>query len=127
MVIKPYSQYLEADDIAEIDEELALNRGDTCVIQRKSAGLDAAGAPVSGGFSTVASLDCQVKAAGRVAVERVLGGQFGPEVDYVISLPRGADVRSDDQIVVNGQTMQVVNDDESKSYGFELIVGAKAA
>jgi hypothetical protein len=126
VAVKPYTQYLDAATIAEIDAELALNRGDSCVIQRKSGDLDAAGAPVSGGYTTVATVTCRVKSAGRVAGERAYGGQFGPEADYEITMPRDTDVRSDDQIVVNGKTMQVVGDDDAKSYGFELVVGAKA-
>lgn len=126
MTIKPYSQYLEAADVVEIDAELALNRGDSCVIQRPGASRDPGGAPVSGGLTTVAVVDCQVKSSGRVAGERVFGAVFGPEADYVISLPRETDVRSDDLITVNGKTMQVTGEDEAKSYGFELIIAAKA-
>jgi hypothetical protein len=109
-----------------IDRLLARFRESTCVIQRKGSSQDAGGAPASGGYSTVATVGCQVAAAGRLAVERVFGGQFGPEIDYVVKMPRDTSLTSDDQIVVNGTTMQIVSDDGLKSYGFELLVAAKA-
>lgn len=125
MTVRP-NPFVPADAIPDIDAVLGQLRTDTCVIQRKSADFDPAGAPISGGFATVASVDCQVKGAGRVGVERVFGGQFGPEADYEITMPRETDVRGDDQIIVNGETMEVVSVDDAKSYGFEITVGVKA-
>jgi hypothetical protein len=126
MAIRPHPAVPSGVVTAVIDPLLARYRGDWCVIQRKSASLDPAGAPISGGFTTIANVDCQVVASGRVAVERVFGGQFGPEAELVIKVDRAVDVHSDDQIIKDGKTMQVVSSDEDKSYGFELLIGVKA-
>ena len=125
MAIRP-NPLVPAGAVVTIDRLLGRMREDWCVIRRKSPSQDAGGAPISGGFTTAASVDCQVAASGRAAVERAFGGQFGPETEYVLKLPRDTDVRSDDQIIVNGKTLQVVADDDLKSYGFEVIVAAKA-
>lgn len=125
MAIKPYPQYIEAEDAADIDAELLINRNDTCVIQRKAGTRSVGGAPVET-YATLSTVACQVAAAGRAAVERMFGGRVGPETDYVIKLFRDDVVPSDGRIVVNGKTLQVVSDDAAKSNGFELIVAAKA-
>lgn len=125
MTIRP-NPILPAGAVTVIDALLGRMREDSCVVKRRPAGVDAGGAPATGPYTTVATVGCQVAAAGRTAVERMFGGQFGPETDYVIKLPRTTDVRSDDQIAVNGKTVQVISDDDLKSYGFELIVAAKA-
>lgn len=81
---------------------------DSCVIKRPSTGRDAGGAPLSGGESTVATVACRVGLAGTASVERVMGGRFGPDADYLVALPRGTDVQTDDAIEVNGMRLDVI-------------------
>lgn len=104
---------------------LASYRTSTCVIQRAATTKDATGAPV-GTFTTAATVACGVRAPQRQPVESVGGGRFAAVVDYEIRFAPDVDVRSEDRIVVNGETLRVIADDEAKSHGFELIVKAKA-
>ena len=108
-----------------IAARLATYRNSTCVIQRPNSGLDATGAPNSG-VTTVATVGCGVRAPQRQPIESVGGGRFAAVVDYEVRFAPDVDVRSEDRIVVNGETLRVIADDEAKSHGFELIVKAKA-
>lgn len=125
MTIKPHPAIPSAAAVG-IGKVLGRFRRDLCVIQRKPAGRDAGGALLSGEYTVVQGVECAVAASGRAAVERVFGGRFGPEVDYVLKLPPATVVLSDDRITVNGTTMQVISGDQAKSYGFELLVAARA-
>lgn len=117
---------IPAGSVAPIDRLLARMRTDWCVVRRPSSSVDPGGAPISGGYETVASLDCQVATPGRIPTEAVGGGRFGPEADYEIRLPRWADVRSDDVIDVNARTLSVVYAPEP-THGFERRVLVKAS
>lgn len=97
-------------------------RNSTCVIQRQPAGEDAGGAPISGDYATVDTVLCKVRAPGRMPVESISGGRFGPAADYEILLPPYTDVRNSDRIAVNGKTMEVIDDRDAVSHGFELSV-----
>jgi hypothetical protein len=111
---------------ATISRLLGRMRDDTCVIQRKPVGFDAGGAPISGPYTAVASVDCRVVASGRTPVESISGGRVGPIADYEILMPPDTDVLSDDRIVVNGKTMEVVQDQDAISHGYQLRVLVKA-
>lgn len=105
---------------------VARMRTTICVIERRTTGRDAGGAPV-GGYAAIAKVACKVKAAGRMPVETVAGGRVGPVVDYEIAFPTATDVRSDDRIVVNGRTMEIISDRDAVSHGMQLNVLVKAS
>jgi len=111
---------------AAIGRVLGKLRTDLCVIQRRSNGVDAGGAPV-GTYTDLPAIECRVAPSGRVATERIFGQRFGPEMDYIIHLPRDIIVQSDDRIVASGATLQVVSGDSIKSHGNELLVAVKAS
>ena len=125
MALRP-NPLVPAGAVATIDRLLGRMREDWCVIEEPSATRDKGGATISDGYSARASVPCQVVAAGRAAVERLFGGRFGPETDYIVKMPRDTAVSSDERIVVNGKTLQVVSDNDVQSYGFELIVATRA-
>lgn len=113
-----------AGAVAVIDRTLGRMRTDVCTVQRRGSTRDAGGALVSA-MGTVAILDCQVTAPGRTATERVTGPRFGVEADYEIRVPRNADVRSGDQILVNGQRRLDVVYAAEPSFGFQRTVLVK--
>lgn len=114
-------------EMDEIGADLAIARPSTCRVLRKPTGRDPGGAPVSGAYAEVASVGCRVEATNRQARETVVGGRFGPEADYTVAVPRGTDVREEDRIAVNGQTLEVVGVPGAESFSFEVIVAAKDA
>jgi hypothetical protein len=125
-VITP-NPLIPAGSNALIIRLLGRMRDDTCVIQRKPTGVDAGGAPVSGAYTAVASVDCRVVASGNVPTENISGGRVGPVADYEIYLPPDTEIRSDDRIAVNDKVMEVVEDQDAVSHGYQLKVLVKAS
>lgn len=124
MAIRP-NVLIPAGGVAIVDRLLGRLRPDSCAIQRRSGGRSPGGAPTAT-FATVATVPCAVVVPGRTPGEGVAGGRFGPAADYEVRVPRDADVRSEDRIAVNGQTLEVTYAPTAASEGFELIVLAKA-
>lgn len=124
MAIRPHP-LIPAGGAAAVDRVLARTRGDVCTIQRPVTTRSPGGAPVAG-FATVAVVDCAVALPGRTPVEGVSGGRYAATGDYEVRLPRGVVVHPDDRILVNGRTLEVVDDRDAVSYGFQTIVVAKA-
>jgi hypothetical protein len=102
-------------------------RPDTCLIKRKPSGRGIGGAPAGGDYSTVGSVSCRVAVPQRAAQEGIYGGRFVPEADYIVALPRGTDVNSQDRISVNGQTLEVISVPSAASYFVEIVLPCKAA
>lgn len=119
------SPLLPAGAVAAIDRLLTGQRSSVCTIQRPASGVDFTGAP-TGGFTTTAVAVCTVRAPGRMPIESVGGGRFGAVVDYEVAFAPDVDVKSNDRIVVNGRTLQVIADHDAASHGFQLKVLAKA-
>lgn len=101
---------------------------DTCVIQRQSGAVDAAGAQTNE-WVTAETVACRVDAPSRQPVEVVSGGSVTPGVDYDVFLyPRSTVVHNTDRILVNGRTLNVVSDQDAVSIRFDSgRVSTKAA
>ena len=100
---------------------------DTCVVQRLSGAKDRAGAQTND-WVTTATVACRVDAPARQPVEAVSGGRVGPIVDYDVFIwPRTTVVGSNDRILVNGRTLNVVATQDALSFFVDLKVSTKAA
>jgi len=117
---------IPAGAYATVGHLLGRMRTSVCTVQRPRSGINAAGSPVAG-FATVAVVPCRVVASGRIPVETVTGGRFGPVADYELFFSPDADVRSQDRIITNGATLNVVADQDAVSHGFQLKVIARVA
>lgn len=124
MAIRPHP-LIPAGGAAAVDRVLARTRPDVCTVQKPVATRSPGGAPVAG-YATVAVVDCSVAVPGRTPVEAVAGGRLAAVGDYEVRLPRGTDVKSDFRILVNGKTLEVVDDRDAVSFGFQTIVVARA-
>ena len=92
---------------------------DTCVIQRQSGAVDAAGAQIDE-WVTVETVACRVDAPSRQPVEVVSGGSVTPKVAYDVYLyPRSTEIRNSDRILVNGRVLGVDGDWEAASVRFD--------
>jgi hypothetical protein len=121
MPLQP-NPYIPTDAVPDIDEALGFMRNAVCTIQRPGTARDAGGAPVSGVYGTVAVRDCRVIRGGTASNEYVLGGRFTGQADYEVRLPRDADVRNNDRILVDDVTLEVVAPPDVATHGLELIV-----
>lgn len=118
---------LTETEMDAIGADLGVLRPSVCTIQKPSDARDAAGAPVSGQYGTVAVVDCRVDAAGSAAVEKVAGPRFGADADFVVSVPRGTDVRGGYRVKVSEKVLEVVYAPEAASFSFELAVLCRAS
>lgn len=118
---------LTETEMDAIGQELALLRPSVCTIQKPSGERDAGGAPVSSQYGTIAVVDCRVDAAGTAAVERVAGPRFGADADFIVSVPRGTDIRAGYRIKANEKTLEVVYAPEAASISFELAALCRSA
>jgi len=125
MTIAPHP-LLPSGAATTITRLLSRTRSDLCVISRSPSTVDAGGAVITGPYTVVEGVPCRVRAAGRTPVEGISGGRFAPVADYEIFLPPDTDVVSNDRIVANGHVMEVVDDRDAISHGFELMVLVKA-
>lgn len=92
---------------------------DTCVIQRQSGAVDAAGAQTNE-WVTAETVACRVDAPSRQPGEGVSGGSVTPNVAYDVYLyPRSTEVRNTDRILVNGRVLGVDGDWEAASFRFD--------
>ena len=115
---------LSSADLDAIGDELAVLRPDTCVISRPDPdALDAAGASTDA-YEVIATLACRVDVAGTRAIERIFGGRFAAEADYVVFVHRryAASVHSDYRIEVSGIMLEVVHDPSAASFEAELAI-----
>ena len=111
--------------ILDIDALLRQQRDDICYLQAPSYLIDAGGAPISGGYITIATVDCRVAPGGLSASERVAGGVFAAVGDYEVHFDREVVVESDYRIRHNGTVMEIVGDNRFATDGFELLVSVK--
>lgn len=124
MAITPHPA-LPAGAATAIADRLASYRTDTCVIERPASGVDGTGAPV-GGYTTVATVACQVRAPGRQPIESVGGGRFESAIDYEVLFGPAVDVRRHDRIQVNDRVLIVIADQDAVSHGFQVRALTKA-
>jgi hypothetical protein len=111
--------------MASVSRDLGVLRSDVCVIRRPLTTRDAGGAPIDG-WSSSAPVDCRVDVAGTRPIERVMGGTFAPDADYLISFPVGTDVDNDDQIDARGVTYDVITV-LNTTYAFETTAACRTS
>lgn len=111
----------------EVGAALAVLRNDTCLIRRRAAGSPDTGGGSDPSFSNGATVGCRVAPRQRAAQVGVFGGRLTPEADFVIAVPRGTAVDQNDQVVVKGQTLTILNDPHLPSVSFELLLECKSA
>jgi hypothetical protein len=97
---------LPAGAVRAIDRIQAKQAKSICVLQRP-AGVDEVGVATGGGWYTFAVADCQVNPPSGGS-ETQIAGRVGPDADYVVRLPRWADVRGEDRILVLDRARSVI-------------------
>lgn len=80
---------------------------DTCTVQRRARASDGEGGWTLGNPTTVATVACMVSLIGNAATEGVIGEAVRADARYLIRLPLGTDVTSDDRIVCGSDTFEV--------------------
>lgn len=81
---------------------------DTCTIERKSGGVDAAGRP-NGDWDTVATSKMRLlPEARRITGDNQIGGREVNRLYARIALPIGTDVRDGDRFVIEGRTWEIL-------------------
>jgi len=111
--------------VRAIDRILARQASSQCVLQRPTTELDEVGQETGNAWYTVGVYSCQVIPPGG-GTEAQFAGRVASDADYVVKLPRWADPRGEDQILVNGGTLQVVYVPRFQSDGLRLSVIAKS-
>lgn len=96
-----------------------------CTVQRPAATVDEVGVETGRDWYTVGVYDCQVTTYGSGS-ETQFAGRVGPDADYVVKLPREADPRGDDRILVNGGTLQIVYVPRFQSSGLRVTAITKS-
>lgn len=120
-------------ELAELSAEFQIARPKVCKVYRRGSGRDAANAPVAA-LALVATYDeasggCRVESVDRLSNESVFAGRLTPDANYVVTFPRGADVRGEDEIEVvgfGGGRLKVVGSPPIfETFAAELAVAAK--
>lgn len=113
-------------DLDNLSAALAFARPDTCVIKRRAAGKTAGGGMTAGHPITVATVGCRVEGAGRMLREIGLAMKAAPVGDRDVSMPRGTDVKPDDEIEVNGTTLEVIGTNATDTYAAEVVAECRS-
>jgi len=117
-------------DLNAISEELSILRPDTARVMRRAEGVDYGGAPLEE-WVEIASYGCRVERPGRQGREGITGGAMSSAADYVVVLPRWAEVTPDHQLWVTGQAfggerhLEVVTPPDMETFYAELSVDCK--
>jgi head-tail adaptor len=96
---------LTSDELADMRTAQDAALPDTCAIYRKSRSVDEAGGIVET-RAKVADAACRVTRQRPRELQQ--GGKDVILADWVVTLPYGTDVRSDDEIETGGRVLRVV-------------------
>jgi len=106
---------LGSADLSWMRDTLEQLMPDTCVILTATNASDGQGGWTTT-WGTVSSVRCRIDPGRKEMYERVTGAKLAPYSWWQLTLPWDATVTTESRVVVNGDTYNVVNHDDNKSW-----------
>lgn len=106
---------LTENEICDLRGEFDDLLGESCEIQRATTTSDGMGGSTDT-WATVATVCCTVAPVSRTGRAERTGEQVREVQARMVTLPAETDVRLTDRLIVNGQTLEVVDLRESRTY-----------
>lgn len=107
---------LNNSDLSYMRDTLEQIMPDTCVILTATNTSDGQGGYATTWGTATANLRCRIDPGRKEMYERVTGAVLQPFSWWQLTLPWDAVITTESRVVVNGDTYNVVNHDDNKSW-----------
>jgi hypothetical protein len=107
---------LNTNDLAWMRDDLEALLPDTCVILTPTTTSDGQGGYETTWGTASVNVKCRIDPGRKEMYEQISGAKLAPFSWWQLTLPWDATVTTESRVVVNGNTYNVVNHDDNKSW-----------